>query len=604
MFVILLLLGAVLPLAITPKLLFHFDVTPKTIALGIIAACLLLRTRAIPGEIAALWSRRSGRALACLAAMQMLWLGVATARSVDPGLSFFGSNWRQFGIMTIVPMLIVAVLVAAHLCLRPHNINLFLRIVAIAGIIASVYGVAQYFDIDPFQPAASYRAHAGDSVIVRPPGTLGHADYFAWWLAIEFFCGLALARSSSSIWRTVGLVCTVCAGTATMLSGTRAALLAVAAGAIALMFLSKVIIGRKQLFAACLVAGLFFAFFFSPAGTRLRARARWSGDEPAGGARPLLWRDSLQMAKSRPVSGFGPETFQSAFGQWQSEDLARLYPDFHHESPHNFALDVLTSEGVPGLILALAWILLTFKTASRAMRTQPARAAPFAAALLASLTASMFDAGVLGPVLLSLLVLSMLIALEDPEVPSSVTVKPWIVVSVCGSAAALVAVFTIALTVSDFQLAAFQRAPGPAASAAVLRWQLPGTAEDIYCSRILLNQCQGVTGIAARIECWREAEQVAARAVRSAGDPANAWYNLALFTAVQNDVRGTEMSLHRAILIAPNWFKPHWALARLLSQTGELKRARGEADLAAALNHNHDPEVAATVVQLRSGSHK
>ena len=51
--------------------------------------------------------------------------------------------------------------------------------------------------------------------------------------------------------------------------------------------------------------------------------------------------------------GFGPETFPAAFGPYESEGLAHLYPDFHYESPHNVALDALTSQGVPAEGLAL-----------------------------------------------------------------------------------------------------------------------------------------------------------------------------------------------------------------------------------------------------------
>ncbi len=34
-------------------------------------------------------------------------------------------------------------------------------------------------------------------------------------------------------------------------------------------------------------------FYFSPAGQLMRSRARWFAEDPWGGARPLLWRDSL-----------------------------------------------------------------------------------------------------------------------------------------------------------------------------------------------------------------------------------------------------------------------------------------------------------------------
>jgi tetratricopeptide (TPR) repeat protein len=239
------------------------------------------------------------------------------------------------------------------------------------------------------------------------------------------------------------------------------------------------------------------------------------------------------------------------------------------------------------------------------MRTRTALAAPLSAALAASLIASIFDAAALAPVLLTQLVLSALIGLEPPgPVPRFALKRAVAAIPFCAVLAVCVSAFTIALAVSDFNLAAFQRAPTPSTRDAVLRWEMPGTAEDIYCSRILLNQCQTVTGMTDRLECWRQAEQVAARATKTAGDTASAWYNLALFTAVQNDARGTRIALTRASEIAPNWFKPHWTLAKLLSQTGDINDAEIEAARAVSLNANHDPEVTQTLQQIRAAFHR
>jgi O-antigen ligase len=600
MLFLLMLLGAVLPLAIAPKLLFHYDVSPKTVVLGMVAAAALMRFRAIPEELAALWSRRGGRALVYLAVLQAFWISIASAMSTRPWFSLFGSGWRQFGLMTMIPMLVVVVLAAAHLCMYPARVTSLLRITVCAGLAASVYGVAQYFDLDPFQYAAIYHAQAGDSVIVRPPGTMGHADYFGWWLAIGFFCGLALARiDTAGIWRAVGIACTAGTGIAALLSGTRAAWLGIAIGALALTILAPSGFRRKHLIAATVLAGAAAVFYFSPAGTRLRARAAWSGEEPAGGARPLLWRDSLRMAWARPVFGFGPETFQSAFGVWNSEELARLYPDFHHESPHNVALDALTSEGVPGLLLVFGWGALAFQAAAAGLRVRSPLAPPLAAALVASVVAAIFDAAVLVPVLLTLLVVSMLIVSEPADVSRRISINPWFWRGICATTAVCIASFTVETLIADFKLARFQGKPGIEQYESARHWHLPGAAEDIYGSRVLLNTCSGTAGMVANIGCWRAAEQVAAEATRTADDPANAWYNLALFTAIPNDVRGTSMALNRAIQAAPNWFKPHWALARLLSRTGDLHNAVSEAGRAASLNANHDPEVSQTLQDLR-----
>ena len=141
--------------------------------------------------------------------------------------------------------------------------------------------------------------------------------------------------------------------------------------------------------------------------------------------------------------------------------------------------------------------------------------------------------------------------------------------------ALLLAAFALFLGVSDFRLARFQSG-GPYV-------RLPIAAEDIYCSRVLEK-----TSVRTAIEA-------AARATKTADDPANAWYNLAVFTAATGDIVGTRRSLEEAARQSPNWFKPHWTLSRLLSQTGASAEARLEAERAILLDANHHSEVLATL---------
>jgi hypothetical protein len=127
----------------------------------------------------------------------------------------------------------------------------------------------------------------------------------------------------------------------------------------------------------------------------------------------------------------------------------------------------------------------------------------------------------------------------------------------------------------------------------------PILPEDIYASRILSEICPRVTVPAQRFECWRIATVAAGNATRTADDTANAWYNLAIFTALRNDVASTRMGLVQASRISPNWFKPHWILAELLARQGNLKEASAEARRALRLDAAKNPEVIATAERLR-----
>ena len=500
---------------------------------------------------------------------------------------------------------VFAVLAAAYLSKRLEAFPTILRTFAIATIIASVYGILQYFDIDPLQTASLYHAEAGDSVIVRPPGTLGHADYFGWWLAIALFCAVALIRvSTTAFGRWLAFLACILAGAAIVLSGTRSAILAVAAGFLSLAVLSGFKPRRKHLTAVLLFAGLLVAFYFSPAGTRLQARVRWSSDEPIGGARPLLWRDSLRMAAAKPWLGFGPETFAAEFPRYQSLELARLLPDFYHESPHNTALDALTGEGIPGLLITLGWVGLGGWAAFQGRRARSALSAALSSALVASCVASLFGAATAGPIFATLLVIAMLVALNPGQTPSRrLIIKPAMVFATTAPIGLCLAIFGLTLAFADFELARFQRGTKDTAGSirrynSSVRTAPPGAAEDLYCARTLATVCAGTPDPAIQLECLATANRAAARATSSSDNPPNAWYNLGMFAAGQNDAAQVETALRTSALLAPNWFKPHWSLANLLALTGRGAEARREAERAFLLDAGKDPEVRQTLVKL------
>jgi O-antigen ligase len=572
-----------LPLLITPGLLFHYDITPKIVILTLLVAAGLAFPGQVSAGVSALWSRKAGRFLCALAAAQSLWYAIATSFSSRPWFSLLGSNWRRMGLLTVLALCLFTVLAAAHLSRNSKAILTMLRAFAIAAIVAAAYGILQYFDVDPLQAASAYHAEAGNSIIVRPPGTLGHADYFGWWLAIALFCAVASARIETGPWKWLALFACVLSGAAIVFSGTRSAMLAVAAGLLSQAVFPGFKPGWKHLLAGMLCAGLLLAFFFSPAGTRLRARVRWSSDEPIGGARPLLWRDSLRMAATRPWTGFGPETFSAAFPRYQSLELARLLPDFYHESPHNTALDALTSEGIPGLLITLGWALLGGYAAFHKRRTLSPLGAALASALVASCAASLFSAATAGPVFATLLVIAILISLEPEDPPSRPALKPAAVFAVSAPIALCLAIFGVTLAVADFNLARFQRAPSAALYDTSRRTALPGAAEDLYCSRRLATAC----GLA----CAKNATEAAARATGTADNPPNAWYNLGMFFAEQNDEANVEISLRTAASLAPNWFKPHWALGKVLALTGRGAEGHREAEKAFLLDAGKDADL-------------
>ena len=104
------------------------------------------------------------------------------------------------------------------------------------------------------------------------------------------------------------------------------------------------------------------------------------------------------------------------------------------------------------------------------------------------------------------------------------------------------------------------------------------------------------------VSAWQAGSAAAERAARESDMRANAWYNLAAYRSVRNDFEGTEECLRAAIAIAPNWYKPHWMLARLLHEARRADEARQEAKIALDLNAGEDEEVTETWEALRGAA--
>jgi O-antigen ligase len=582
-------------LIIAPGYLFYFDVTPKVVVL-LVGTAVLLAAGAVRG---------ASKTFSILILLNLASLTISTALSTRPGLSLIGTNWREFGLVPQAAALLFAWSVAGS----SGNARVVLRGVAISGAAAGTYGIAQYFGWDPFLPAAAYHIGEGIWTIVRPPGTLGYVSYFATWLVVSAFLSLALeTMETASAWRWTARIAAAICAVAMVLTGTRAAMLGLAAGVLVWLYLRGFGLTRRMMAGAAAVALLGAAFYFSPPGWNLRSRTRWFTEDRSGGGRPELWRDTLRMASHRLAAGYGPETFTAEFARFESPGLAAAYPDFEYESPHNMFLDALAAQGIPGLA---ALVALCAAGLLAAFRARNAESPYLAAALTAGLVSQQFT------------------GFTIPTAVIVYTTVGLVIGGVCGSsprgesklkhalpaALALALIYcAIRLTVADAALARAQRAldTGDASAAAAQygryeRWRFPGASADLWYSRASLLLAQRAQQPAVRLQALLQAQAAARRATVTANDPFDAWYNLAAFEAMNgdtlNDSAAVERDLHAAIAARPNWFKPHWALARLLALESRRDDAGREAALAVALDGGKDTEVTRTLSDIQAYLH-
>jgi O-antigen ligase len=576
---------ALVPLILTPHLLYYYDVTPKLTALLLGVALALMLVRIDPRS---LWTGRLTRWFVCIVAFQWAWFGLATALSTNPAISLNGSTWRRSGFITETAILVFAMLCLAWLLENAANIRLLLRVVSAVGVLISVYTIAQYFGIDPLLTPASYQAGEAPFTIVRPPGTMGHADYLGAWLLFAMFC--------SPIW-TLPLT-----AFALLLTGTRSALVGLGAGAVVLLLLRRVGTIRSR-FSAAGFAAILVMFVLSPAGAKIRARIQWSLDDPRGGARLLLWRDTLGILRHHPVAGLGPETFGTQFPLSESVELARAYPDFYHESPHNLLLDLAAGQGLPA---ALALLGLASLACYAGIGSKSELAPRLMAGLAALFVAQLFVVFTIPNELAFYLMPVMLISLAADSAPSEfASARQFIVLRY--AVATLLVVCAIRYVATDYwftradqDIAAEDVAGASNAYQASLWWQPAGAGSDLLYSREMATLATRSTNFKSRLDAFDQAFQSGVRATQDSEQRQNAWYNLAELFASRNDVAGTERSLRNAIAWSPNWFKPHWVLAKLLQAQQRRQEALFEAQAAVERDGGRDSEVSETLNRLQT----
>jgi O-antigen ligase len=577
-------------LILTPGLLFYFDVTPKVVAFLVSTAILLVWHASSSGA-------RLPRVFSAGLLLAAISLGLSTVFSANPALSLFGTNWRRFGAVVQASVLLFAWIMAQSLAGRRERIRIILRGIGVATFLMAMYGIAQYWGWDPILPASAYHIGEGLWTIVRPPGTLGYVSYFATWLLMASFLSLALAEEEPARgWRWFAWATAAIALIAMVLTGTRAAILGLALGAAVSVWGRGFRVSRRIAAAGFVVLLAGAAFYFSPMGWQMHSRARWFAEDPWGGARPLLWRDSLRMGLKRPVAGYGPEVFTAAFPRFESKDLAKAYPDFAHESPHNIFLDALVGQGLPGLIALALMSIAGLWAAWRAQRLW------LVAAIAAGILSQQFTVFTVPTAMIFYATIALAVGAVAQSVERHYKTA-WLVAAALTAAA--LGLIAVRVTVADHALADAKHAIDAGNAAASIqhyaiydRWRLPGTAADLWYSRALLDAARKTPDPRMRVVVLAQAGTAGLRATRTAEDPFNAWYTVAMLYAVQNNAEGAEKSLRSASAAHPNWFKPHWTLAQLLHMQNRMEEAHAEAALAAELDGGKHNEVRRTMEEI------
>src|SRR5437870_5005894 len=190
------------PLIITPGLAQQYETTPKLALLLVSTAVLLSCSSAWWPGVASLLGNRQGRIFASLLASQIALLAVSTALSPRPSLTFGGSSWRRYGLVTPFAVAVFCWLCAALAAAHPWCLRRLLRVAVLASGAIALDGISQVGEFDRLLDSKLYTTiYHGD--MLRIPSTVGAAVYLGSFLAASIPLALGLVGEARGATRRV-----------------------------------------------------------------------------------------------------------------------------------------------------------------------------------------------------------------------------------------------------------------------------------------------------------------------------------------------------------------------------------------------------------------
>ncbi|MEX2537151.1 MAG: O-antigen ligase family protein [Actinomycetota bacterium] len=330
---------------------------------------------------------RSRIVVAALAVLGVTAL--STLMGPNRTLSFHGLYHRYEGLASIALYVGLLILLVALYRRRPGSFSQIAVAIGAAGGVVGTYVVFQRLGLDPFN-----WQELGGGEPTFPIGNLGNSSFTAAYLGITapFVLYLFLSsklRGTRVVWAGVGGI--VLAGL--LLTQGRAGILAALAGCVALLlFTSRMNAVRKMaLVAAALLVLAVMPFVIGDPTDRSEEGLFRAG---TASYRTEVWGASWRMSMSRPLLGWGPESYFGQYGTFRSPSDARRLGLSLTDKPHNIFLGWSTATGLIGLGTYLFLVGSALMLVAGAATRNPARRrliAVFGAGLVAYLVQGMYS---------------------------------------------------------------------------------------------------------------------------------------------------------------------------------------------------------------------
>jgi putative inorganic carbon (HCO3(-)) transporter len=565
------------------------------------------------------------------------WVAVSTVFSVHSPTALIGQYRRFEGLATHATYvgLFFLTLQVADSSSRVRDIA---RALAPSAMLISAYGLLQHVGLDPLKWGEI--AHEAE----RSFSTFGNPDPLGGYLIMPMAVSLSLALSEQrGPWRLLATASFALSGVALLTTFTRGAWIG-GVLALALVLVAAVRARVKPTKAewaitgaAAAAAAAVFVRSLSSASPvtniveRVASIFRFS--EGSAVTRFMIWDAAMRAIRTRPLTGYGPDTFALVFPRFKSAAYSAAAGHANiADNAHNYPLHLAAGVGVPGALLLYGfWLLVLARSARTAFATERHASrlvmAGMWAAVAGYLVHLFFGISALGSTSLLWVLVALLLAPEAREravpPPSGGRVLAVLLVALSAAAVALSATQVVA----DNAYARGFTAPDAAAAVAAYeqavrfaplnyryRSQLAAGRRDLMDEAIARARALAAAGqddapaLSAAAMYFRDAEKAAQVAIEHAPLVTENYTflaNLYIQAGVSLDpgflVRAIETA-QAGVRAAPNDADLRYQLAVAYSASGRFDEARSEAETAASIDPNWvDPVILLADLDVEQG---
>jgi O-antigen ligase len=288
---------------------------------------------------------------------------LAALFSIDPSTSWWGISTKQ-GALTVLYAILFFILLTSAIQNR-DQIDRLITSLMIGSIPTSIYGLVQYFGMDPFEWITGS--------ISEVHSTLGYSLYFGAYLAVIIpftFSRIITGYRNKAVLNWIYLAVLLLQIFTLFTTLARGAWLGFMTGCVLLLLLLLYRWRKKRL---AIIVGAFILlggilFLFSNTGWLLPAAGSTTGLSSTQVAearvnsnleRLEIWRYTLPVITRRSLLGYGPETFLTAFWSYYPIETNPQLRALNPWDPHNLFLYHLTAVGILGTA-AFLWLLVRF----------------------------------------------------------------------------------------------------------------------------------------------------------------------------------------------------------------------------------------------------